>query len=266
VTAIDVGQGSSTLVEFPGGARMLIDGGGFRDSEFDMGKSVIAPFLYAKKIRSIDIVVLSHPHPDHLQGLIYIVNNFDVREVWTTALEPDDNLYRLWKKTLADRKVIVRYLTSSLPAEEIQGAKIECLWPDSHRIYAKDDDINDQSLVLRITFGDRRFLIPGDISSHVEELLLDSGKNLQSDLVIAPHHGSVYSSSPAFIRATAPRYVVFSCGKNNVFRHPHPEVLKRYSAQGVTAFRTDLQGAVASRTDGEKMEIRPWLASPLPGH
>ncbi len=266
LTAIDVGQGSATLVEFPGGARMLIDGGGFRNSEFDMGKSVIAPFLYAKKIRTIDIVALTHPHPDHLQGLIYVVNNFNVREVWTTAFEPDDDLFRLWKKTLAERKMNVRYLTSSEPAKILHGAKIECLWPDSHLSYAGDDDINDLSLVLKITFGDSRFLITGDITSRVEDILLNSGKNLQSDLILAPHHGSVYSSSPAFIRAVSPRYVIFSCGKNNVFGHPHPEVLKRYHDQGTAAYRTDIQGAVTARTDGKSLEIRPWLASSRPGH
>lgn len=98
ITFIDVGQGNSAFVQLPGRKNMLIDGGGFSKSSFDVGKSVLAPFLYAQKINHIDTVVLTHPHPDHLSGLIYILNNFNVRNVWKTKLPVDPDIFPLWKE------------------------------------------------------------------------------------------------------------------------------------------------------------------------
>lgn len=259
ITTIDVGQGSSTLVEFPRGVTMLIDGGGFHDSFFDMGKSVIAPFLYYKRIRKIDIVVLTHPHPDHLQGLLYILNNFDVGEVWSTGLKADDDLYRLWENTVARRKIKIRYISSQIDPVLISNARLDFLWPSSVPPDADYDETNDASLVLQIHLGDKRFLITGDISSSVESRLIATGRNLKSNVLFVPHHGSVHSSSNAFIQAVSPQYAIVSAGRNNVFRHPHPEVLKRYAASGIKIFRTDQQGAIAMKTDGKAFEISPWL-------
>jgi len=255
LTVLDVGQGASTLIEFPGGIRMLIDGGGFPDSAFDMGKSVVAPFLYFKRIRAIDIVVLTHPHPDHMQGLIYILNNFNVREVWTTDQKSDGDLYLLWEKTLSERKIQVRHITSRTPPDLVAETSIEYLWPDHFSGSGAAFDTNDLSLVLRIAFGKHRFLIPGDISSRVESLLMSSRKNISSDILLVPHHGSIHSSSAAFIQSVSPQYAIVSAGKNNTFRHPHPDVLNRYLASGVKIFRTDQDGAVSFQSDGTKLKI-----------
>ena len=259
ITALDVGQGSSTLVEYPGGIRMLIDGGGFPDSAFDMGKFVIAPFLHFKRIRNLDIVVLTHPHPDHLQGLIYIINNFNVKEIWTTGAQADDDLCRLWEKTIFNYGIKVRKVSSQTPPQRISGAKVEFLWPDSPARDFPYPKINDASLVMKICFGNHRFLVTGDISSDVEYLLISSGINLKSDLLFVPHHGSVHSSSRKFIHAVSPKYAIVSSGKNNVFRHPHPDVLNRYRDSGTLLSRTDLQGAIMAQTNGQSIEITTWL-------
>jgi competence protein ComEC len=263
ITAIDVGQGSSTLVQFPRGVNMMIDGGGFSDSSFDMGKSVIAPFLYCKRIGKIDIVMLTHPHPDHLQGLIYIINNFDVKEVWCTGVKADDDLYLLWEKTILEKKIKIKRLSSQSPPENISGVCIRFLWPLYKKIHndqkTSDDDTNDSSLVTKITYGDRSFLLTGDISERVEAHLIASGQNLKSDLLFMPHHGSNHSNSMEFIRAVSCRYAIASAGKNNVFRHPHPSVIDRYILNGVDIFRTDQDGAITVLTDGKKISITPWL-------
>jgi len=263
ITAIDVGQGSSTLVQFPRGINMLIDGGGFPDSSFDMGKSVIAPFLYAKRISNIDIVVLTHPHPDHLQGLIYIVNNFAVKEIWHTGVKTEDALYLLWEKTILEKKPKIKCLSAQYPPENISGVQVQFLWPLHKKIHndqdASDEDINDTSLVIKISYGNKSFLFTGDISEQVEANLIASGQNLKSDLLFMPHHGSNHSNSMEFIRAVSCRYAIASAGKNNVFHHPHPNVLDRYHANGVTLFRTDQQGAITAQTNGKSLEITPWL-------
>ena len=263
ITAIDVGQGSSTLIQFPHGINMLIDGGGFSDSSFDMGKSVIAPFLYTKRIGKIDIVVLTHPHPDHLQGLIYIVNNFAVKEVWHTGLQAEDDLYRLWEKTILEKKSKIKQFSAQSPAENISGVHVQFLWPTHKQILKASEasyhDTNDASLVIKIAYGDRSFLLTGDISESVETLLINSGQNLKSDLLFMPHHGSNHSSSMTFIGAVSPQYAIVSSGKNNVFRHPHPDVLKRYRSNHVMLYRTDQQGAISVQTDGKSLDIVPCL-------
>lgn len=267
ITAIDVGQGSATLVQLPHGTNMLIDGGGFHDSSFDMGKLVIAPFLYAQRIGKIDIVVLTHPHPDHLQGLIHIINNFNVKEVWCTGLKTDDDLYLLWEKTISDPKIKIKHLSSQSPPENISDVYLQCLWPllppAQNNQGTSYDETNDSSLVMKITYGTRSFLVTGDIAARVEALLIRSGQNLKSDLLFVPHHGSIHSSSMDFIRAVSCRYAIASAGKNNVFRHPHPAVIDRYTSAGVNIFRTDQDGAINVITDGKKISITPWLKSPI---
>ena len=268
ITAIDVGQGSSTLLQLPRGVNMLIDGGGFHDSSFDMGRAVIAPFLYAKRIRKVDIAVLTHPHPDHLQGLIYILNNFDVREVWCTGLTADDDLYRLWKNTISGRGVKVRNLSAQSPPVNLSGVNFRFLWPplppDPVGRALSYEDTNDASLVMKITYGTRRFLITGDISASVEARLIASGEDLKSDVLFVPHHGSATSSSPRFVRAVSCRWAVVSAGKNNVFRHPHTAVLERYRSAGAGIFRMDRDGAVSIDSDGRALSITPWIKRPEP--
>lgn len=268
ITAIDVGQGSSALVRMPGGVNMLIDGGGFHDSSFDMGRAVIAPFLYAKRIRKVDIAVLTHPHPDHLQGLIHIVNAFDVREVWCAGLTADNDLYRLWEKTVAERGVKVRTLSAQSPPEVVSGVTFQFLWPlrpPPPGVQGMSyQETNDASLVIKMTYGARRFLVTGDISAAIEAFLTASGKDLKSDVLFVPHHGSLSSSSPDFLRVVSCRYAVISAGKNNVFRHPHPAVLERYRSAGAAIFRTDRDGAVSIDSDGQSLSVTPWIKKPDP--
>lgn len=258
LTAIDVGQGSSTLIEFPRGVRMLVDGGGFYDSRFDIGKNVLAPFLHARRIRTIDIAVLTHPHPDHLQGLIYILNHFNVREVWATGAKADDDLYRLWEKTLRDQRVKVIEVDARTAPRQFSGATVAFYWPDGLQPVTAYDDLNDTSLVFQITFGQTRFLLTGDITSTVESQLIRSDAQLASDVLFVPHHGSHHSSTETFLDAVLPQYALVSAGKNNLFRHPHPKVLERYSARGIPLFRTDQQGAIMISTDGNEIQIRPF--------
>jgi len=263
VTAIDVGQGSSTLVRFPGGKNMLIDGGGFPDSSFDMGKLVIAPFLYHERISKIDIVVLSHPHPDHLQGLLYITDNFDVQEIWTTGLRLDDENFRHWEKIISRKQIKVNLMSAQSPPREINDVQINILWPlRPLKIDATDqfyDMVNDESMVIKIIYGQVSFLIPADISSSVERLLIKSGKNLHSDVLFAPHHGSSRSSSADFIRKVSCRWALISSGKNNPFHHPHPATIKRLTAANVNILRTDQDGAITVATDGAKIALDTYV-------
>jgi len=263
VTAIDVGQGSSILVRFPGGKTMLIDGGGFADSSFDMGKLVVAPFLYNERISKIDVVVLSHPHPDHLHGLLYITDNFDVQEVWTTGLRLDNENFREWEKIISQKKIKVKFLSSQSPPININGVQVNILWPlKTLKHDATDqfyDMVNDESLAIKINYGQVSFLMPADISASVEKLLIRSGQNLHSDVLFVPHHGSSRSSSIDFIRKVVCSTALISAGKNNPFHHPDPSTIKRLSAANVNIFRTDRDGAITVTTDGTKMSVDTYI-------
>jgi len=263
VTMIDVGQGNSALVQFPGGSNMLIDGGGFMKSSFDVGKSVVAPLLYKKGIKEVEIAVLSHPHPDHLLGLIYILNNFNVREIWKTNLSIKTDVFPDWEKAIQINHINVSPLSNKSPEKIMNGVTVSVLWPSDD--YLKNirnfsyDTENDSSLVLKITYGNVSFLFPGDISSDIEKTLVQSRIDLQSDVLLIPHHGSNQSSCPEFIHAVSCRYAVVSAGKSNVFRHPHPAVIEKYRKAGAEIFRTDQHGAITFATDGNNLQVDTFL-------
>jgi competence protein ComEC len=263
ITIIDVGQGNSTFVRFPRGGNMLIDGGGFSDSSFDVGKGVVAPFLYHERISNVDTVVLSHPHPDHLLGLIYIMNNFATRQVWRSNFPIDQEDHPEWEKSIRKNNINVYPLSNKSPERIFNNVRVNILWPPDYSVKDLDnlsyDEVNDSSLVLKITFGNVKFLIPGDISADVEKQLIESKADLKSDVLVIPHHGSNHSSSAEFIKAVACRYAIVSAGKSNVFKHPHPSVLQRYKEAGAGIFRTDHDGAITLTTDGNNLHINTYI-------
>ncbi|PKN53423.1 MAG: DNA internalization-related competence protein ComEC/Rec2 [Deltaproteobacteria bacterium HGW-Deltaproteobacteria-13] len=263
ITVMDVGQGNSNLIQFPGGKKMVIDGGGFSESSFDVGKAVIAPFLYHQRISHIDTAVLSHPHPDHLLGLIYILNNFGTGQVWKSNLPVDSETFPEWEKTIRLNNIHIDPVSNKDPERILNGVRVKVLWPPDYSLQDINDlsygEANDSSLVLKITFGKINFLFPGDISSDIEKQLIQSKADLQSDVLVVPHHGSNHSSSAEFIKAVACRYAIVSAGKSNVFKHPHPSVLERYQEAGVMVFRTDRDGAISLTTDGNNLHIDTFI-------
>lgn len=254
VTFIDVGQGSSTLVRMPGGKKMLIDGGGFHDDLFDIGKNVIAPFLWREKIKVIDTVVLTHPHPDHLNGLLFILEHFNVKEVWSNGTETQDEPYLKFKKIIKEKNMTHRILGNGSKAA-LGRVSVRVLNPAKHVLRKRIPDrlLNDRSLVLQMRFNKVSFLFPGDVSSVVEKKIKRQCRNIRSQILLSPHHGSRFSNSSQFIKKVRPELVVFSCGKDNIFGLPAREVLDRYRSLGVRIFRTDRDGAVTIETDGEKI-------------
>ena len=254
MTLIDVGQGESILVEFPGRARMLIDGGGFAASPFDVGERVVSPVLWRKGIRRIDFLVLTHPHADHLNGLVAVARNFRIGEFWEADAPRDDPVHAALLEALPVSTVRRR------PARgfrlQVGGVTVEPLQPAADGDDAGGDAGNDRSLVLRVSAGRTAFLLPGDIGEAAERRVAETAGDIRSAVLKSPHHGSGSSSSEAFLGRVRPLCVLVSVGQDNRFGFPAPRTLERYRSFGAEVYRTDLHGAVEVTAEGARIRVR----------
>ncbi|GMR04152.1 MAG: DNA internalization-related competence protein ComEC/Rec2 [Thermodesulfobacteriota bacterium] len=248
VTFLSVGQGDSALIELPGGATMLIDGGGFYSKAFDTGERIVAPVLRYKRIKKIDYMVLSHSQRDHREGLKFIAANFKVGEFWWNGF---GSLGRL-SGILENRGVRIKVLGEKREVLTVNGARVEVM-PTGGRAGL---DMNDRSLVVRVSYGKESFYLPGDIGRAAEAELIKTP--FRADVLKSPHHGSGSSSSAGFIRMLGPSVVVVSAGRDNPFGFPHAGPLAAYRAAGARIFRTDLSGAVEVTTDGKGLDVRTF--------
>ncbi len=266
ITVIDVGSGNAALLELPGGHTMLIDGGGFSDnSVFDIGGRVLAPLLWRQKIRTVDTLILTHPNSDHLNGLLYIAEHFNVGRIWTNGETRDTVGYCSLMDIIAAKNIQFPGFGSLPVRGMIHGVGFSILYPQIDFIEKKTRDkwrnSNNNSLVIRISFGAVSFLFPGDIMAAAErELTQMTNSQLDSTVLMAPHHGSRTSSTDVFLDAVNPQICVISCGWKSHYKFPHPEVLQRYERRGYRTYRTDSHGAVTFITDGQELEVRPLLS------
>jgi competence protein ComEC len=271
-TIIDVGDGSAALLELPGGHTIMIDGGGFADNAlFDMGARIIAPFLWKKKIRTVDTLILSHPNSDHLNGLIFIADHFHVKDLWTNN-EPSDTLgYRTLMQVVAKRNIRLHNYKDLPTNRLINGVDLNLLYPPKdfadRKAAEKWRKSNNNSLVVKVSFGHIAILFPGDITATAEaELVAIAGPKLASTILIAPHHGSLSSSTDLLLDTVDPDVVIVSCGRNRRFNFPHPTIVKRYKGRGCTIWRTDRNGAVRISSDGQRLMIKPHITAPPETH
>lgn len=253
---IDVGLGESILIEAPKGMRMLIDGGGSCKGDYDIGKSILTPILLSRKIRTIDYVINTHPHGDHIGGLFYIVKNFTVKHFVTGK-------YFISEEKFLDIFNILR--TKGIPFERweagdhftFNGMNIDVFHPDSG---VAIENPNNASLVLKIAYKKNSFLLTGDIESEIEHKLVLAGLVTKTDVLKIPHHGSKYSSSDYFLHAVKPDLAVVSVGRG-IQGLPGEEALGRYKRFSIPVLRTDRNGSISICSDGEKIHCRTTLQS-----
>lgn len=264
LTFLDVRQGDCLLISWPNGRHLLVDGGGgwsgtghrseIRATTFDVGEQVVAPYLRSRGIRSLEAVILTHAHQDHMGGLDFILENFEVKEFWRGNGVVGLDLRDLLKKAEA-RGLIIRTFQAGDTLSR-HGSRFEFLNPGCG---PADENINNDSLVLRMTYGRRSFLLTGDIEEPAEECLAALGPGLQSDVLKVAHHGSGTSTSSHFLNEVNPVIAVISAGKVNPFGHPHPEVVRRLKTHPLQLFRTDRQGAVTIHSDGNYLRTTTFL-------
>ncbi len=260
LTAIDVSQGDSLLVVFPDGQTMLVDAGGFpgmermaRKPQLDIGEDVVSPYLWSRRFHRIDYAVLTHGHSDHMGGLAAILDNFHPRALWIGA-EPETKEWKTIEQHAAADRVHIMALSRATPPVTIGGAQVRILAPAADYVPGNLPHNND-SLVLEIVYGHRSILLTGDAERPVEDDMIASGQLRPVTLLKVGHHGSRTSSSEEFLDQVNPRFALISDGYKNQFHHPNPDVLKRLAEHHSRVFRTDQQGLITFRTDGEKVDI-----------
>ena len=259
VEAIDVGQGDSLLLITPDGKTLLVDGGGFgggprqAPQDFDIGEEVVSPALWARGIRHLDVVALSHAHSDHMGGLPAILRNFRPDELWV-GNNPRVAAY----VALLDEAKQFHVRVDTLRAGDtplLGDTKVHVLAP--FRDYQPGAEPgNNDSLVLHVAYGATSVMLEGDAEEPIEQAML-AETGLGSTLLKVGHHGSVTSTRPEFLARVAPQWAVISCGLHNRYGHPREEVLAELEAARVRTYSTDIHGIACFRLDGKSTAPEP---------
>ena len=242
VTWLDVGQGDAAVIQC-GGQSMLIDGGKPEKSSY------IYAWLQQHGLSYLDVIVATHVDADHIGGLSGALNYASVGTAYCPETTGTTEKFQSFVKYLAQRGKQITVPTAG-ETFALGGAQIQILGP-LHRA----EDSNDNSIVLKVSFGATSFLFTGDAERAEEQDLLNSGVNLQSTVLKVGHHGSDTSTSYPFLRAVAPQYAVISVGAGNSYGHPTEAVLSRLRDAGVTTFRTDMQGEITAVSDGQTINF-----------
>lgn len=243
---IDVGQGDSELIMTSDGKTMLIDAG-TPDS-----RSVLTEYLKNQGVKKIDYFVLTHPHADHIGGAAAVLDAFDVVNVIMTDVQTTTSTYKKVLQKIDEKECGVIFAEAG-KEYSLGEAKFTLLGPVSDY----SDDLNNTSIVLRLTFGKTSFMFTGDAEKKAEQDMLAKfpASYFRADVLKLGHHGSSTSTSDEWFFAVSPEYAVISCGKNNDYGHPHRETLSLLKKNGTTYFRTDTDGSIVMSSDGESVKI-----------
>ncbi len=259
VTFLDVGQGDAVHIQTPGGRHLLIDTGpamggwgSGQNSGRDAGRDILVPYLEDLGVDTVDAIVLSHPHADHIGGTAAILNAVPVKRVFESPFPSESQMYRRYRAAATQLGVPVIPLEAGDRVDADPSIQIYVLSP-----YGEDVDggnINNRSVVLRIDYGKTSFLFTGDAERSLEQELADAyGDFLDTDVLKAGHHGSNTSSSASFLNLITPDWTVVSCALENRFRHPGQEAVQRIRETGSGMLFTSLSGAIQIRSDGERL-------------
>ena len=248
VVMLDVGQGDAFFIRAPGGAQVLIDGGPGDRVLAQLGK--VMPFYD----RSIDALILSHPHADHLSGLVEVLKRYRVGMVMDSGTAEESGVYEEWKRLLADFGVPHYRARRGVRLLLGGGAVFDVLLP-THDVAAASP--HDGMLVGLLRYGEAEMFFSGDMEERLETYLLALGPLPDIEVLKVGHHGSRTSSFAPLISALQPEHAFISVGSKNSYQHPHEEALGRIAAAGAAIWRSDENGAMLAQSDGENFSVRP---------
>lgn len=244
---IDVGQGDCEFVEFPDGKTMLIDAG-----PADSADKVIS-YIERLGYSSIDYVVATHPHTDHIGGMKKVIEHFRIGTVYMPDAESNTSTYSSLLKAIdkKGKKIKKAKAGTKIYSGSTSQLKVQTLAPvmDSY------DSLNNYSVVIKITYGKVRLLYMGDAERESEEQMIKKNYDLSADIIKVGHHGSSTSSSQSFVKKVNAQFAIISVGENNDYHHPHNQVVNRWIKSGAEIIRTDECGDIVVTTDGDEFGI-----------
>ncbi|MFA5070717.1 MAG: ComEC/Rec2 family competence protein [Patescibacteria group bacterium] len=238
VVFLDVGQGDAILIQAPGNIDVLIDGGPDKKVLSGLGKHL--PFWD----RKIELVILTHPHTDHLQGLIEVLKSYKVERIIDSQIDYTGADYQDWLRVTQEKKIPLEKTVNGDRFNLGENTYLKTLYPLTDITGQKFENLNDTSIVTELIDGSYSFLFTGDSRAEEEKEMLAADLISGVEVLKVGHHGSKYSSSPPFLTQLSPSYAVFQVGKNNRFGHPHLITLQRLEKIGARIFRTDTDGEV----------------------
>lgn len=239
VSYINVGQADSILIQ-QGSQAMLIDAGNNGDSK------TVAKYISDQGVTKLDFLVGTHPHEDHIGGMDYIINNFQIGKIYMPKVTANTKTFKDVATAIKNKgmKATVPTLGETF---KLGDANCTILGP----INSDTKDLNSYSIVIKIVFGNNKFLFTGDAQTSNESDMINKGYDLSADVLKVGHHGSHTSTSDAFLAKVNPKYAVISCGKGNDYGHPHKETMDRLKAKGIPVYRTDECGTIVAISDGK---------------
>lgn len=250
VDFLDVGQGDAELIQTPFGQNILIDGGPGDKALVSLGRAL--PWWD----RKIDLMILTHPHDDHVTGLIEVLKRYEVKKILYTGVIHTAPNYIAWLETVRDKKIKLTIIDRPQTIELGENCRLEIIYPNKSLLGRTVENLNNSSIIARLVYKENKFLFMGDAEEVVEKELLEQKTDLKADVIKIGHHGSTTSTSEDFLWAVRPVIAVIEVGAENEFGHPNARIIKRLENIGVEILRTDLLGNIRLKSDGINVEIK----------
>lgn len=245
ISYMDVGQGDAAYIKVNGND-ILIDAGPRSNSK------ELLEQLKAKNIDDFELVIATHPHEDHIGGMVDVFKEYEVKAFYSPKITHTTKTYENLVKAVKDEGLKTKELKGGMVIDLGEGAKFEVFTPQK----SEYEELNDYSPIMKLSFGDTSYLFTGDAEKLAEEEALAKYKtSLDSDVIKFGHHGSSSSSSNAFIEAVSPKYGIISCAKDNKYGHPHRETLDIIKKYNIKTFRTDTDGEIILTSDGKSINF-----------